>query len=816
MASTYVNDLRLNEMATGDGSGTWGTTTNTNLELIAEAFSYGTEGITTNADTHTSTIADGATDPVRSMYVKYTGTLDSACTITIAPNTICRMQFIENATSGSQNIIISQGSGANVTIPAGDVKAVYLDGAGSGAAVVDAFASLSVVDLKVQDDLTVTDDLIVNGDIDLEGSIDVNGTANLDVVDIDGAVDMASTLQVDGAITSSAGATITLADNTDNLTLTSTDADAAVGPNLRMYRNSGSPADDDYIGEIQFEGRNDNSQDVIYAGLATRIVDASDGTEDGRFELYTITAGAQNSRVLANSTETVINEDSVDLDFRVEGNGIADLLFVDAGNDRVGIGAGSPSTLLTITDNDDGAMNEMIRLVNDPGSSTSTGTGAYIAFANHHSGTEVSSIRSIAETTGAGTGLQFYTHSGSALAEKVRIDKDGKVGIGTASPSYNTHIQSTASETTLAIQSNLSPTGSSVGGRLRLQLGAQNNSGSGQADTSAGDTCGQILFEGQGTDYAYQAGHVKSLVTTGDGTATRTEQGAALTFGTMAVGATSQVEVMRLTEAGRLGIGVTSPDHKLEVSDGAVASKYDANHHVAIRGLSGGQYIQMSSENPLSFVQVDTYPNSGATEIVRMQSSGFSIGSGSIASHGDQMLRVVGDKNGYAMYLNNSRSTINQPQGLLIDTSAVSSDNNSQVFMKCDDSSAARMQVFTDGDVWTSDAGTLSSDETLKKNIADATDKLSDVMNLKVRNFKWKTSYHPVKQHKHIGFIAQEFETVFPALIVENNIARHDEEPNMKKGIKQGGLIPILVKCVQELSAKNDALEARIKTLEDA
>jgi hypothetical protein len=46
MASTYVNDLRLNEMATGDGSGTWGTTTNTNLELIAEAWGSGSEGIT--------------------------------------------------------------------------------------------------------------------------------------------------------------------------------------------------------------------------------------------------------------------------------------------------------------------------------------------------------------------------------------------------------------------------------------------------------------------------------------------------------------------------------------------------------------------------------------------------------------------------------------------------------------------------------------------------------------------------------------------------------------------------------------------------
>jgi hypothetical protein len=338
MASTYVNDLRLNEMATGDGSGTWGTTTNTNLELIAEAFSFGTEGITTNADTHTSTIADGATDPVRSMYVKYTGTLDSACTITIAPNTVCRMQFIENATSGSQNIIISQGSGANVTIPAGDVKAVYLDGAGSGAAVVDAFASLSVVDLKVQDDLTVTDDLIVNGDIDLEGAIDVNGTANLDVVDIDGAVDMASTLQVDGAITSSAGMTITVADNSDVLTIVSTDADASSGPNITLYRNSGSPADSDNLGDIHFKGRNDNSQDVEYAVIDGRIVDASDGTEDGKLEIATIVAGSGASRINMINTETVFNEDSIDLDFRVESNGNANMLFVDGGNDRVGIG----------------------------------------------------------------------------------------------------------------------------------------------------------------------------------------------------------------------------------------------------------------------------------------------------------------------------------------------------------------------------------------------------------------------------------------------------------------------------------------------
>ena len=150
MASAYTNDLRLEEIATGEQSGTWGDTTNTNLELIAEALGFGTEAITTNADTHTTTVADGATDPGRAIYIKYTGTLDSTCTITIGPNTMSRLHFIENATSGSQDIAISQGSGANVTIKNGAVKAVLLDGAGSGAAVTDALVDLDVGDsLKI-------------------------------------------------------------------------------------------------------------------------------------------------------------------------------------------------------------------------------------------------------------------------------------------------------------------------------------------------------------------------------------------------------------------------------------------------------------------------------------------------------------------------------------------------------------------------------------------------------------------------------------------------------------------------------------------
>ena len=147
--ATYVNNLRLKEIATGDESGTWGTSTNTNLELVGEALGFGTEAITTNANTHASTVADGSADEARAMYIKYTGNLDSDCTITIGPNTLKRVHIVENATgdsgsSGPYNIIIKQGTGATVTVANGQAAMLYLDGAGSGAAVVDALTDLQV------------------------------------------------------------------------------------------------------------------------------------------------------------------------------------------------------------------------------------------------------------------------------------------------------------------------------------------------------------------------------------------------------------------------------------------------------------------------------------------------------------------------------------------------------------------------------------------------------------------------------------------------------------------------------------------------
>ena len=239
MASTYVNNLRLNEMATGDASGTWGTTTNTNLEIIGQAVAWGTRAVA-NAATDNITIADGALDADRCLGLKLTGG-GQACTVTLLPNTSSKTWFMYNATSFT--LTFTCGSGANVAILAGETKVIATDGLGSGGVVYDLLTGVNLAGttktaaltnagaLSNQGTVTVgvddtgydvqffgatsgayvlwdesADDLKLVGaaGLTVAGDIDVDGTTNLDVVDIDGAVNMATTALVTGVLTTTA------------------------------------------------------------------------------------------------------------------------------------------------------------------------------------------------------------------------------------------------------------------------------------------------------------------------------------------------------------------------------------------------------------------------------------------------------------------------------------------------------------------------------------------------------------------------------------------------------------------------------------
>jgi len=188
---TYVNDLRLTELNTGEGSGTWGTTTNTNLELIGEALGFSTEQSFASDANATTTVADGTSDPARAMYFKVTSGVSLTATreLTIAPNTLSRVMYIENATSGSQSITVKQGSGGSVTISSGKTKVVYLDGGGASAAVVDALALIEgITDGDVTGPGSSTDTNIVtfNG---TTGKIIQDGGKGLPTGDVVGTSD---------------------------------------------------------------------------------------------------------------------------------------------------------------------------------------------------------------------------------------------------------------------------------------------------------------------------------------------------------------------------------------------------------------------------------------------------------------------------------------------------------------------------------------------------------------------------------------------------------------------------------------------------
>ena len=242
MASTYENDLRLQEIGTGEQSGTWGTTTNTNLELIGEALSYSATGeAIANASTHTITVADGVADEARCFYLKCTGG-GQACTVTLAPNSLSKVWVIENTTS--YTLTFSQGSGANVAILAGQVKMIATDGAGSGAAIYDLMQDLAVPDLFVDDDVSLqSDGAIINFGASAEIQLTHVADTGLLLTETGGG---APTLQFrDSAISISSSADATLDIASDGAINLTAGTDVVIPANIGLTFGTGEKIEGD-------------------------------------------------------------------------------------------------------------------------------------------------------------------------------------------------------------------------------------------------------------------------------------------------------------------------------------------------------------------------------------------------------------------------------------------------------------------------------------------------------------------------------------------------------------------------------------------
>ena len=170
---------------------------------------------------------------------------------------------------------------------------------------------------------------------------------NIEALTVNGTL-TADTVAINGAFTATDGCTITTADNTSQLILKSTDADASAGPRLDLKRDSGSPADNDTVGRFRFLFDNDAAEETEAVRIDAFIPDVSDGTEDATFQTLTMVGGTMRSRVEHSSTETVFNQDSQDIDFRVESDNDANAFFVQGSSGNVGIGSSSPTKPLTV------------------------------------------------------------------------------------------------------------------------------------------------------------------------------------------------------------------------------------------------------------------------------------------------------------------------------------------------------------------------------------------------------------------------------------------------------------------------------------
>jgi hypothetical protein len=272
------------------------------------------------------------------------------------------------------------------------------------------------------------------------------------------------------------GTTISTADNTTQLTLTSTDADSSIGPVLDLVRDSASPADGDGIGQIKFIADNDAGEATTYSTAFTTLRDASNGAEDGQTINYVMTGGAlvdhlRMGRGSANGqSEVVVNEGSVDIDFRVESNGNANMLFVDGGNNAVGIGTNSPTRKLSIYD----------------------ATTPYMALYDGSSGTTISDgfqVQFASSNAYLWNYENGFTAFGTNANERMRITSTN-VGINTSSPTsgYMLHV------------------GGSSGVHTKVKIEATTATGQAELDLSA-DPAG-VSYLNLGDENSYNIGYL--------------------------------------------------------------------------------------------------------------------------------------------------------------------------------------------------------------------------------------------------------------------------------------------------------------------
>jgi hypothetical protein len=361
--------------------------------------------------------------------------------------------------------------------------------------------------------------------------------------------------------------------------------------------------------------------------------------------------------------------------------------------------------------------------------------------------------------TGTGTYLPMAFFTGGS--ERVRIDTSGNVGIGTSSPASSLHVSGTTtlttSETATAINSN------------------------------------------NATNTGFVLKYAPNLTSLGNN------------FSQPLVLLTNDTERMRITSAGNVGIGTSTPTD--------FGSGYKT---LAVTGTSGGGVFRSNSTN----VTVDLYAENSLGGVLRTATNHpliFSTNSTErmrIDSSGNLLVgttSAAGER--FAVY-NNSTSQVTAivfnraTSGIATDifqVQAVQSASSAYFLGRWYSGGSPQFAVRGDGVIFAQNTTVQSiSDARTKENVRDADDGLQTVLGLRPVRFDFKEGFGNSRKNQ-LGFIAQEVEAVFPDAV--DAAGEKDEQGEPYKSVGPGAMIPVLVKAIQELKAELDTVKAELATL---
>ena len=527
--------------------------------------------------------------------------------------------------------------------------------------------------------------------------------------------------------------------------------------NVLKIRNS---SNNDWVELLQLDGTltlEDGSAST--PGLAFRD-DLNTGIFSSAADTFNVaTAGVERMELGAT---TIFNEDGADVDFRIEGDTEANLFFVNAGTNNVGIVTASPNSNFRLDVNGGARIgNTTDGIIIENSTSSAAVSNACRIHRNGATG-------QLNITSGTSTARDMIFNTKTSAGESIRIDSSGRLLLGHSSArgvagtvNRTLQIEATDASASLSIARNEA---NSAGPFLSFGK-TRSSSVGGTTIVNDGDTLGTISFAGaDGTNLESRGADISAQV---DGTPGVDDMPGRLVFSTSADGSVSTVERMRINSSGRVGIGTNAPASILHVSSGTSGD--------CTLILEADTDNDDEDDNPVIFFRQD-----GGLDL-------SAIGMGLSGTSADNFLTLANSAaNGSISFHTGTANGF---------TNAIE-----------------RMRIASNGSIGAPNGTNIfnASDSRVKKNVVDLDKGLSAIKSLRPVSFNWIDGFCDEEKNTLYGFIAQEVQAVDSNLIQDfaNDILVNENTIENVLRVREQFLIPMLVKALQELEAKVAALEA--------